>query len=167
MLGLTAYKTDGRLVQVLTIQNSCIDSNHDMSSENSPSPPFPPVRRVVTGHTVEGKYIVVQDAPVLPHPYCARRRVYFTDLFWTEEFPSENDVEFKDQAKEHETDHFSPNGSNFRLSEFPPDGTPSVSSFLSFIARKAKRSHIPASATLHSLSIGQSRLTMASYCRDQ
>lgn len=90
MLGLTAYKTDGRLVQVLTIQNSCIDSNHDMSSENSPSPPFPPVRRVVTGHTVEGKSVVVEDAPVLPHPYGARRRVYFTDLFWTEEFPSEN-----------------------------------------------------------------------------
>lgn len=136
-----------------------------MPAEISLPPPFSPVRRVVTGHTAEGKSIVIEDAPVVPHPYGARRRVYFTDLFWTEEFPSENGVEFKDQAKEHETDHFSPNGSNFRLSEFPPDGTPSVSSFLSFIARK--RSHIPASATLHSLSIGQSRLTMASYCRDQ
>lgn len=152
MAGLTAYKTEGRLVQVLTIQNSCIDSNQRMSSENSPSPPFLPIRRVVTGHTAEGKSIVVEDAPVVPHPYGARRTVYFTDLFWTEEFPSENSVEFKDLAKEHETAHFSANGSNFRLSEFPPDGTPSVSSFLSFIARK--RSHIP---TLHSLSIGRSR----------
>lgn len=70
-----------------------------MPAEISLPPPFPPVRRVVTGHTAEGKSIVVEDAPVVPHPYGARRRVYFTDLFWTEEFPSENGVELKDQAK--------------------------------------------------------------------
>lgn len=55
---------------------------------------------------------------MLPHPYDAKRSLYFTDLSWTEVFPSDNGVDFKDLAKEHLTDA---NGSNFRLSEFPPD----------------------------------------------
>lgn len=99
-----------------------------MTSENPPSPPFAPLRRVVTGHSADGKSIVVEDAPVPPHPYGAKRETYFTDLFWTDEFPSENGVGFKDLAKEHENEHFSSNGSSFRLSEFPPGGAPSVSS---------------------------------------
>lgn len=165
MAGLRAHKTKCKrpytsfkhravtIAQVMTrLQRFCCYHPSRPSAESSQDIPLK-------------AFIMVEDAPVLPHPYDIRRRVYFSDLFWTEEFPSENGVDFKDLAKDHLTDHFSPNGSNFRLSEFPPEGTPSMSFFLLFIPNK--RLHLPTSATLRSLSVGQSRLSMASYCRDQ
>lgn len=48
---------------------------------------------------------------MLPHPYDAQRSLYFTDLFWTEVFLSDNGVDVKDLAKEHLTDA---NGGDFR-----------------------------------------------------
>jgi len=97
-----------------------------MSVEKASSPPFAPLRRVITGYTTEGKSVVVEDAPVLPHTLDgATNETYFTDLFWTDEFPSENGIEFKDLTKEHEKDFFSENGSSLRLLEFPPGGAPS------------------------------------------
>lgn len=81
------------------------------------STPYPPVRRVVTGHAPDGKAIVVDDSPVQPYAFGTSA---FSDIFWTDEFPSKSDVEFKDLAKEHAKQLVNQNGSNFRLVETPP-----------------------------------------------
>ncbi|THH11310.1 hypothetical protein EW145_g730 [Phellinidium pouzarii] len=92
-----------------------------MSSDNTASALLDraPVRRVVTGHTPDGKAVVVDDSPVEPHAFDPSPSL-FTDLFWTDTFPPDNDVDFKDLAKEHSQDLISPNGSSFRVVEIPP-----------------------------------------------
>lgn len=102
-----------------------------MTAEKLSTPPFAPLRRVITGHTDEGKPVVAEDEAVLPHTLGrATNETYFTDIFWRNEFPSGSTVEFKDLAKGPEKDFFSENGSSFRLLEFPPGGAPSVSIFV-------------------------------------
>lgn len=60
--------------------------------------------------------VVVEDSSVLPHTLGgATNEAYFTDIFWTDELPSESADEFKDLAKGHEKDFFSENGSRFRF----------------------------------------------------
>ncbi|KAI5115098.1 hypothetical protein M0805_002289 [Coniferiporia weirii] len=93
-----------------------------MSAENfmASGPTLPPVRRVVTGHSPEGKSIVLEDAPVKPHPF---RNVpaYFSDLFWTDTTPPAIPPgDFTDHAKEHPHDLFCKTGSTFRVVETPP-----------------------------------------------
>lgn len=101
-----------------------------MSAEKLSTPPFAPLCRVITGHTIEGMSVVVEDSSVLLHTLGgATNEAYFTDIFWTDELPSESADEFKDLAKGHGKDFFSENGSSFRLLEFPPGGAPSVSIF--------------------------------------
>lgn len=99
-----------------------------MTADKLSTPPFAPIRRVITGHTVEGKPVVAEgkpvvaeDEPVLPHTLgMATNETYFTGIFWRNEFPSESTVEFKDLAKGPEKDFFSENGSSFRLWSFLP-----------------------------------------------
>jgi len=85
-------------------------------------PPFVPIRRVITGHSADGKSVIVEDAPVEPHPFGPKQATFFTDLYWTDEFPADNGLEFKDLAKDHTNDIFSQNGSSVKLTEFPPGG---------------------------------------------
>ncbi|KAI5119783.1 hypothetical protein M0805_009254 [Coniferiporia weirii] len=91
-----------------------------MSTESvPPRPPFLPIRRVVTGHTPEGKSVVLKDAPVEPHPR-GKSAAYYTDLFWTDANPPDNAVDFNDLAKEHSQDLFSTTGSTFLVADTPP-----------------------------------------------
>ena len=83
------------------------------------STPYPPVRRVVTGHTPEGKSVVADDSHVQPYAFGFSS---FSDIFWTDEFPSKSVVGFKDIAKEHEKQLVNEKGSSFRLVETPPGG---------------------------------------------
>lgn len=92
-------------------------------------PPFAPLRRVITGHSPNGKSTIIEDAPVAPRPFGPKS--FFTDLYWTDEFPADNGVEFKDLIKDHPRDIFSQNGSSVRLTEFPP-GAASVCVFQAF-----------------------------------
>lgn len=81
----------------------------------------PPIRRVVTGHAPDGKAIVEEDALVQAHPFGdPTAPVQFTDLFWTDTFPPDNNGAFKDVAKEHETEVVSAGGSVFRAVDMPP-----------------------------------------------
>ena len=59
-----------------------------------------PIRRVVTGHTPEGKSVIIEDAPIQPHTFRTSLTL-FSDLFWTDQAPASNDVEFKDLVKDH------------------------------------------------------------------
>ena len=79
----------------------------------------PPVRRIVTGHTPEGKAIIAEDGPVYPHPFKGSTTL-FTDLYASEGFPSSNDGEFKDAVKEFADDILNPSGSLFRVVDMPP-----------------------------------------------
>lgn len=80
---------------------------------------LPPVRRVVTGHTPEGKSTVLEDTPVESHTF-GRAAALFTDLYWTDTSLADNSVEFTDLAKAHEQDLFSETGSSFRVVDTPP-----------------------------------------------
>lgn len=92
-----------------------------MSTANRP--PFAPLRRVITGHSTDGKSVIIEDAAVEPHPFGHKQETFFTDLYWTDEFPADNGLEFKDLAKDHTNDIFSQNGSSVKLTEFPPGGS--------------------------------------------
>ncbi|KAH8111895.1 RmlC-like cupin domain-containing protein [Phellopilus nigrolimitatus] len=78
-----------------------------------------PVRRVVTGHTPEGKAVVLEDAPIEPHPFKGSPSL-FTDLFWEDSAKPSNDVQFRDLVKEHPEELFGADGSSFRVVEVPP-----------------------------------------------
>ena len=90
-----------------------------MSAATPTATSLPQVRRVVTGHTPDGKATVVEDGTIVPRD---RGMSQFIDLFWTGEFPTSNNGEFKDEIKDHTTDLFSENGSNFRAVDMPPGG---------------------------------------------
>ncbi|OCB88099.1 hypothetical protein A7U60_g4724 [Sanghuangporus baumii] len=80
---------------------------------------LPPVRRIVTGHTPEGKAIVVDDAPIEQYPFRGSRTI-FSDLFWTDAAPAPNDIVFKDLTKDHPNEHCPSEGSSFKVSDIPP-----------------------------------------------
>ncbi|KAL5533582.1 hypothetical protein ACEPAG_42 [Sanghuangporus baumii] len=80
---------------------------------------LPAVRRIVTGHTPEGKAIVVDDAPIEQYPFRGSRTI-FSDLFWTDAASAPNDIIFKDLTKEHPNEHCPPEGSSFKVSDIPP-----------------------------------------------
>ena len=79
----------------------------------------PPVRRIVTGHTPEGKAIIAKENPVHPRPFMGSTTL-FTDLYVSEGFPSSNDGDFKDITGEFSNDILNPNGSLFRAVDMPP-----------------------------------------------
>lgn len=84
-----------------------------------------PIRRVITGHTPEGKSTVIEDAPIAPHPFHGSTTL-FTDLYWTDQSPPSNEVEFKDLVKDHPDEIYPPVGSSLKVVEMPP-GVTSVS----------------------------------------
>ncbi|KAJ6569277.1 hypothetical protein B0H19DRAFT_1135006 [Mycena capillaripes] len=94
-----------------------------MSSTQSQSP-FPPTRRVVTGHTVAGKSTVIADT-VQPHRFVrpgSINSVY--DLHYSGESPAVIDTELtKGKLEDEIPAHpgtFSGKGSNFRCFDFAP-----------------------------------------------
>lgn len=85
---------------------------------SSSLPPFPSVRRVVTGHTPEGKAVFLEDQPALsrpfgPHPGSALR----IDLYRTDEFPNTNAINYVDLTSD---EVLSENGNTFRVVDYPP-----------------------------------------------
>ncbi|KIP06580.1 hypothetical protein PHLGIDRAFT_106848 [Phlebiopsis gigantea 11061_1 CR5-6] len=90
-----------------------------MSTTPSTTPGLPQVRRVVTGHTPEGKAIVVEDGTIAPRD---RGMSQFIDLGWTTDCPANNNGEFTDEVKDHVADIYSETGSSFRAVDVPPGG---------------------------------------------
>ncbi|KAF7300019.1 Cupin-2 domain-containing protein [Mycena kentingensis (nom. inval.)] len=79
--------------------------------------PFPPVRRVVTGHTTSGKSVVVADQvqPIRPEILCF-------DLHYSGTLPPLNPVgeDFVDEIKDHPGVPPEPNACSFRAWDFAP-----------------------------------------------
>lgn len=99
-----------------------------IAAVTSAPPSLPPIRRVVTGHSASGDSIILDDDRVPSVPVGKRRETQFAGLFWTDEFLCDNGVgEVRDKAREHPFFVHSENGSSVRVTEFPPGGTPSVS----------------------------------------
>ncbi|KAL5519597.1 hypothetical protein ACEPAH_1280 [Sanghuangporus vaninii] len=94
-------------------------------------PDLPPVRRIVTGHTPEGKSIVVDDAPIEPYPFHGSS-TFFTDVFWTDASPPSNEVIFRDLAKEHKDELYPLEGSSYKVVEAPPGQKSPLHRTLSF-----------------------------------
>ncbi|KAH8111894.1 hypothetical protein DFH11DRAFT_1729021 [Phellopilus nigrolimitatus] len=78
-----------------------------------------PVRRVVTGHTPEGKAVVLEDAQIEPRPFKGSPSL-FSGIFWTDTARPDNDVQFRDLVKEHPQELVGADGSAFRVGEVPP-----------------------------------------------
>ena len=95
------------------------------STSSEASHPPTPTRRVVTGHTPSGDSIIVEDEPIPPRPFNGTPS-FFTDLYWTDKSVPDNDVEFKDLAKEHPHELIGPEGSSLKVVWLPP-GQVSVS----------------------------------------
>ena len=94
-----------------------------MSATSSANETRPPVRRIVTGHTAEGKAIVAEDSLVAPRPFMGAEAL-FTDIHASEGFPSSNDGEFRDTIKEKFSEQLvNPNGSIIRVVDTPPGGS--------------------------------------------
>ncbi|GJE89134.1 cupin domain-containing protein [Phanerochaete sordida] len=78
-----------------------------------------PVRRIITGHTDDGKAIFADDQPVQPYPFKGSTTL-FTDLFWQEGFPAKNDGDFAEQVKTHDSEIVNVKGSLLRSVDIPP-----------------------------------------------
>lgn len=98
-------------------------------SETKIVSPLPRVRRVITGHSPEGKSIVVRDE-VQPPKFWAKDSVNpMYDIFFTEHVPAVNDSEittgsFVDEIAS-KPGHVNPTGTVCRSFEFSP-GTVTV-----------------------------------------
>lgn len=91
-----------------------------MSATPTDLPVQPPVRRIITGHTPEGKARAIVDDKVVSRGSGGSSQ--FTDLFWSEKFPADNSEEFKDVIKDHVNELVNENGSVFRAVDIPPGG---------------------------------------------
>lgn len=80
---------------------------------------IPDVRRVVTGHSSDGKSTIVADDICAPR-YVVPGGTRFYDLFLTEEFPASNSGEFVDKVKDRPSDVVSKGGSTFKIVDIPP-----------------------------------------------
>ena len=123
----------------------------------SPSTPTerPSIRRIVTGHTPDGKAIFADDSPVQSYPFKGSTTL-FTDLFWQEGFPAKSDGGLSEEVKTHDGEIVNGKGTLLRAVDMPPR-TESVGGRLS--------SHKMATygdTALHRYSTVQSRLTTAS-----
>lgn len=79
-----------------------------------------PIRRVITGHSPEGKSIIVEDAPVEPYQAFPGSKSLSSDIYWTTENVPDNDIVFKDHAKEHAREFVGPAGNAFKVIDMPP-----------------------------------------------
>ena len=103
-------------------------------TNDTPAPP--PVRRVVTGHTPEGKSIILADGPVpgrrfqpdIPNSSTS------SSIYETEEFPSENPVGSELYTASTEVKVVSKGGSTFSVIDYKP-GAVSVSNQYNRIIR--------------------------------
>lgn len=92
-----------------------------MSIPSTVESPIPaPVRRIVTGHSPEGKSIIVEDAPVEPHLSFPGSKSLSSDIYWTTEHVPDNDIIFKDHANEHANELVGPAGNSFKVIDMPP-----------------------------------------------
>jgi len=86
---------------------------------------LPTVRRIVTGHNLSGKSIVLQDTIQEPHYWTPGSNDAMYDLCRTEESPASIDSELSQGQWIDEItrnpDHVSQNGSVFRAFDFAPD----------------------------------------------
>ncbi|EKM52481.1 uncharacterized protein PHACADRAFT_211736 [Phanerochaete carnosa HHB-10118-sp] len=89
-----------------------------MSTTPTAAKPLP-VRRIVTGHTPDGKAIFVDDGPVASYPF-GGSKTFTTDLYWIHGFPPSNDGGFEDAVKQHDNVIVNPTGSTFRVFDMPP-----------------------------------------------
>lgn len=85
----------------------------------SSAPALPPVRRIITGHTDDGKAVVVDDAPVSSYPFRGST-TQFTDLYWQDGFPGTNNGGFEDAVKRHDGEIVNPTGTALRVVDTPP-----------------------------------------------
>ena len=96
-------------------------------SETKKAPPIPDVRRVITGHSAEGKSIVLRD-DTQPPKYWGTDSVNTTyDIFRSEVVPASIDSEittgtFVDEIAS-QAELVNPTGSVFRSVEFSPGTT--------------------------------------------
>lgn len=86
---------------------------------NDAKPPYPPLRRVVTGTSPEGKSVFVEDSAMESFAW-ADGPSYFSGVFRTDEHPASNAVEFKDSIQGERKELFSTTGSTFWMVEMPP-----------------------------------------------
>ncbi|KLO16715.1 hypothetical protein SCHPADRAFT_203691 [Schizopora paradoxa] len=93
-----------------------------MSSEASTTSPFPPVRRVVTGHTTSGRSVVLEDGPIEGKALFEGSDTAYAGLYRHDEFPASNQdahehgeevPKFADCIASKPKELFSPSGSTF------------------------------------------------------
>ena len=94
--------------------------SYDAAAPVITPPPIPAIRRVVTGHTNDGRAVILEDAPVPPRPMWGRGPSFFNDLYWTDHVPAENSIEWVDVVQDHANEHVGPDGASFRAADFPP-----------------------------------------------
>ncbi|KAK7064948.1 cupin-2 domain-containing protein [Favolaschia claudopus] len=90
----------------------------------SHSSPFPPVRRVITGHTPDGKSTVLADAPQPPRFFVPSEKSPMYDIHHASESPAVIDSEITqgkwvDESLSH-PELFGGNGSNWRCWDMAP-----------------------------------------------
>lgn len=78
-----------------------------------------PVRRIVTGHTLDGKAVVLDDSLVELDPTREPPHV-FADIYWSESNPDKNAVDWKDVTRDHSTELVGRDGSSARVIQVPP-----------------------------------------------
>ena len=83
------------------------------------SQPYPPINRVVTGHTKDGKSIVLHDEPLSSRLYKPNSIARCTEIYRAEEHPPSNGLEYVDTVKEIHTS-FVGAGSALWSFEMPP-----------------------------------------------
>ncbi|KAJ7259674.1 hypothetical protein C8J57DRAFT_1338937 [Mycena rebaudengoi] len=96
-----------------------------MPSSLESSSPFPAVRRIVTGHTVDGKSTVLADTVLPPRFWTPESIAPTYDIHYTGESPANNDSEIRaggkwvDEVAE-QKDLVSKDGATFRSWDFAP-----------------------------------------------
>lgn len=64
--------------------------------------------------------IIVEDAPVEPYQAFPGSKSLSSDIYWTTENVPDNDIVFKDHAKEHAREFVGPAGNAFKVIDMPP-----------------------------------------------
>jgi mannose-6-phosphate isomerase-like protein (cupin superfamily) len=79
-----------------------------------------PIRRVVTGHDASGKAVVISDGPAENIIITEHRPGGRTNLWRTTSMPANYDGDSDAAGAKYNTEPV-PNGTNFRINEFPPE----------------------------------------------
>ncbi|KLO08016.1 hypothetical protein SCHPADRAFT_835838 [Schizopora paradoxa] len=93
-----------------------------MSTETAKTSPYPPVRRIITGHTTSGKSVFLEDKPIAGHKLSANSDSEYIGLYRHDEFPASNQdtlkigeevPQFIDHVASKPTELFSSTGTTF------------------------------------------------------